>query len=44
MLKHKGTYETISPEEIGHKRTTRIGIVLGKLRYANYFFSQICLC
>ncbi|KAL2585651.1 hypothetical protein AAZV13_13G009300 [Glycine max] len=31
MLKHKGTYETISPEEIGHKRTTRIGIVLGKL-------------
>lgn len=38
MLKHKGTYETISPEEIGHKRTTRIGIVLGKLRYAKYFF------
>ncbi|KAK7395589.1 hypothetical protein VNO78_16152 [Psophocarpus tetragonolobus] len=31
MLKHKGTYEIISPEDIGHKRATGIGIVLGKL-------------
>ncbi|KAL5148448.1 2-isopropylmalate synthase B [Glycine soja] len=36
MLKHKGTYETISPEEIGHKRTTRIGIcALFKLQQHN---------
>ncbi|KAK7373465.1 hypothetical protein VNO80_06874 [Phaseolus coccineus] len=31
MLKHKGTYQILSPEDIGHKITTEIGIVLGKL-------------
>ncbi|CAJ1779924.1 unnamed protein product [Sphenostylis stenocarpa] len=31
MLKHKGTYQIISPEDIGHKISTGIGIVLGKL-------------
>ncbi|RZB57113.1 2-isopropylmalate synthase 2, chloroplastic isoform A [Glycine soja] len=32
MLKHKGTYEIISPEDIGLERTNEVGIVLGKLR------------
>jgi len=40
MLKHKGTYQILSPEDIGHKITTEIGIVLGKLRYAIYVFSS----
>ncbi|KAL3752564.1 hypothetical protein ACJRO7_000036 [Eucalyptus globulus] len=31
MLKHKGTYEIISPDDIGHERTNEAGIVLGKL-------------
>ncbi|KHN37280.1 2-isopropylmalate synthase 2, chloroplastic [Glycine soja] len=31
MLKHKGTYEIISPEDIGLERTNEAGIVLGKL-------------
>ncbi|KAK8487111.1 hypothetical protein V6N11_037122 [Hibiscus sabdariffa] len=31
MLKHKGTYEIISPEEIGLERSNEAGIVLGKL-------------
>ncbi|KAI4334754.1 hypothetical protein L6164_013466 [Bauhinia variegata] len=31
MLKHKGTYEIISPEEIGFERSNEAGIVLGKL-------------
>uniref|UniRef100_A0A0R0FE45 Pyruvate carboxyltransferase domain-containing protein n=1 Tax=Glycine max TaxID=3847 RepID=A0A0R0FE45_SOYBN len=31
MLKHKGTYEIISPEDIGLERTNEVGIVLGKL-------------
>ncbi|KAG8644291.1 2-isopropylmalate synthase 2, chloroplastic isoform X2 [Manihot esculenta] len=31
MLKHKGTYEIISPEDIGLERTNDAGIVLGKL-------------
>ncbi|KAJ1422406.1 Zinc finger, RING/FYVE/PHD-type [Sesbania bispinosa] len=31
MLKHKGTYEIISPEDIGLERSTRASIVLGKL-------------
>ncbi|PON74942.1 2-isopropylmalate synthase [Parasponia andersonii] len=31
MLKHKGTYEIISPEDIGFERTNEAGIVLGKL-------------
>ncbi|RRT85806.1 hypothetical protein BHM03_00060400 [Ensete ventricosum] len=33
MLKHKGTYEIISPEDIGLSRSNESGIVLGKLRY-----------
>lgn len=37
MLKHKGTYEIISPEDIGLERTNEAGIVLGKLRYAIFF-------
>ncbi|KAF2322213.1 hypothetical protein GH714_008681 [Hevea brasiliensis] len=32
MLKHKGTYEIISPEDIGLERSNDAGIVLGKLR------------
>ncbi|KAL3752565.1 hypothetical protein ACJRO7_000037 [Eucalyptus globulus] len=31
MLKHKGTYEIISPGDIGLERTNEVGIVLGKL-------------
>ncbi|KAM1091821.1 hypothetical protein TB2_018827 [Malus domestica] len=31
MLKHKGTYEIISPEDIGYERSNEAGIVLGKL-------------
>ncbi|KAK3444079.1 hypothetical protein EUGRSUZ_A00052 [Eucalyptus grandis] len=31
MLKHKGTYEIISPDDIGLERTNEAGIVLGKL-------------
>ncbi|WZZ18729.1 hypothetical protein YC2023_111818 [Brassica napus] len=31
MLKHKGTYEIICPEEIGLERSNDAGIVLGKL-------------
>ncbi|KAL9431686.1 hypothetical protein AB3S75_026813 [Citrus x aurantiifolia] len=31
MLKHKGTYEIISPEDIGLERSSEAGIVLGKL-------------
>ncbi|GMY32378.1 2-isopropylmalate synthase 1, chloroplastic-like isoform X4 [Fagus crenata] len=31
MLKHKGTYEIIAPEDIGYERTNEAGIVLGKL-------------
>eukprot|EP00268_Persea_americana_P029142 TRINITY_DN28203_c0_g1_i1.p1 TRINITY_DN28203_c0_g1~~TRINITY_DN28203_c0_g1_i1.p1 ORF type:complete len:613 (+),score=103.63 TRINITY_DN28203_c0_g1_i1:101-1939(+) len=30
MLKHKGTYEIISPEDIGLSRSSESGIVLGK--------------
>ncbi|KAG4930591.1 hypothetical protein JHK85_048146 [Glycine max] len=37
MLKHKGTYEIISPEDIGLERTNEVGIVLGKLRYVIFF-------
>lgn len=33
MLKHKGTYEIISPEDIGLSRSSESGIVLGKHRY-----------
>ncbi|GAY36161.1 hypothetical protein CUMW_279300 [Citrus unshiu] len=38
MLKHKGTYEIISPEDIGLERSSEAGIVLGKLRYVVYLF------
>ncbi|KAK4566830.1 hypothetical protein RGQ29_002902 [Quercus rubra] len=31
MLKHKGTYEIIAPEDIGYERSNEAGIVLGKL-------------
>uniref|UniRef100_A0A2P2QNU0 2-isopropylmalate synthase n=1 Tax=Rhizophora mucronata TaxID=61149 RepID=A0A2P2QNU0_RHIMU len=31
MLKHKGTYEIIAPEDIGLERSNDAGIVLGKL-------------
>lgn len=34
MLKHKGTYEIMAPEDIGYERSNDAGIVLGKLRYA----------
>jgi len=33
MLKNKGTYEIISPDDIGLTRSNEFGIVLGKLRY-----------
>lgn len=36
MLKHKGTYEIICPEEIGLERSHDAGIVLGKLRYESF--------
>ncbi|KAK3444033.1 hypothetical protein EUGRSUZ_A00246 [Eucalyptus grandis] len=43
MLKHTGTYEIISPDDIGHERTNEVGIVLGKLRHfiivAEHMFS-----
>ncbi|KAK4266498.1 hypothetical protein QN277_027405 [Acacia crassicarpa] len=31
MLKHKGTYEIMAPEEVGVERSDEAGIVLGKL-------------
>ncbi|CAL8998747.1 unnamed protein product [Prunus brigantina] len=31
MLKHKGTYEILSPEDIGYEQYNEAGIVLGKL-------------
>ncbi|KAK7305130.1 hypothetical protein VNO77_43030 [Canavalia gladiata] len=31
MLKHRGTYEILSPEDIGHQRSHAANIVLGKL-------------
>jgi hypothetical protein len=50
MLKYKGTYEIISPDDIGLTRSNEFGIVLGKLRYyATYYplfdliFSNILL-
>lgn len=51
MLKHKNTYEIISPEDIGLYRSDESGIVLGKLRYAYisakfiyYLVAQLYLC
>ena len=41
MLKHKGTYEIISPEDIGFERSNEAGIVLGKLRHVIYFFPYL---
>lgn len=41
MLKHKGTYEIISPEDIGLARANESGIVLGKLRYGLGLFILI---
>jgi hypothetical protein len=44
MLKHKGTYEIIAPEDIGYERTNEAGIVLGKLRYCCISFWKISIC
>lgn len=44
MLKHKNTYEIISPEDIGLLRSNESGIVLGKLRYAETFLSCLLWC
>ncbi|KAG9447123.1 hypothetical protein H6P81_013251 [Aristolochia fimbriata] len=41
MLKHKGTYEIISPEDIGLTRSNQYGIVLGKLSGRHAFRSQL---
>lgn len=41
MLKHKNTYEIISPEDIGLLRSNESGIVLGKLRYAGHTYSSL---
>lgn len=43
MLKNKGTYEIISPEDIGLERLNEAGIVLGKLRYVKYDNPSIIL-
>lgn len=40
MLKHKGTYEIISPEDIGYERSNEAGIVLGKLRYNVFYYGN----
>ncbi|XAR71137.1 2-isopropylmalate synthase [Bertholletia excelsa] len=41
MLKHKGTYEIISPDEIGLYRSNESGIVLGKLSGRHALKSQL---
>lgn len=41
MLKHKNTYEIISPEDIGLSRADDSGIVLGKLSGRNAFRSKL---
>ncbi|CAI0397188.1 unnamed protein product [Linum tenue] len=41
MLKHKGTYEIISPEDIGLERANEAGIVLGKLRYHSTYRTSL---
>ena len=43
MLKHKGTYEIIAPEDIGYERTNEAGIVLGKLRYAELVYAKVSI-
>lgn len=40
MLKHRGTYEIISPEDIGLERSTLASLVLGKLRYVIRSFGK----
>ncbi|KAJ6816231.1 2-isopropylmalate synthase A-like [Iris pallida] len=39
MLKFKGTYEIMSPDDIGLSRSNESAIVLGKLRVRNCFWS-----
>ncbi|KAL1808029.1 hypothetical protein DCAR_0727428 [Daucus carota subsp. sativus] len=41
MLKHKNTYEIISPEDIGLHRSDESGIVLGKLSGRHAFRSKL---
>jgi len=41
MLKYKGTYEIISPDDIGLTRANEFGIVLGKLRYYATFYYDV---
>ncbi|XP_047307873.1 2-isopropylmalate synthase A-like [Impatiens glandulifera] len=41
MLKHKNTYEIISPEDIGLHRSNESGIVLGKLSGRHAFKSRL---
>ncbi|XP_047330475.1 2-isopropylmalate synthase A-like [Impatiens glandulifera] len=41
MLKHKNTYEIISPEDIGLNRSNESGIVLGKLSGRHAFKSRL---
>ncbi|KAE9455485.1 hypothetical protein C3L33_12609, partial [Rhododendron williamsianum] len=41
MLKHKNTYEIISPEDIGLHRSNKSGIVLGKLSGRHALRSQL---
>jgi 2-isopropylmalate synthase len=41
MLKHKGTYEIIAPEDIGFERSNEAGIVLGKLRYGAFHYAKL---
>lgn len=36
MLKHGGTYEIISPKDIGLEISNEASIVLGRLRYVIY--------
>lgn len=43
MLKHKGTYEIIAPEDIGFERANEAGIVLGKLRYGESHLFMLAL-
>ena len=44
MLKHKGTYEIIAPEDIGYERSNEAGIVLGKLRYCCVSLWKFFIC
>ena len=41
MLKHKGTYEIMSPEDIGLQRADESGLVLGKLRLVSLQFAAL---